>query len=210
MIPKLALASASPRRAAILASLHIPFEVDPAYVDETALPGEDPREHALRLSQLKAEAVAVRRPTEWVLGGDTVVVIDGMILGKPRDRDHAVDMLLRLQGKTHEVVSALTLIAPPASVAPAHEPAEAPPDSTHSGATVTTVTFRAFSSEVAEAYADTGEPLDKAGAYAIQGMGAALVERVEGDYSAVVGLPVPLLLRLMATAGVPYRFRVAP
>jgi septum formation protein len=209
VIPTLVLASASPRRAAILASLLIPFEVDPARVDETVLPGEDPVEHALRLSRLKAEEVATRRPTDWVLAGDTVVAIDGMILGKPRDRDHAVDMLLRLQGRTHEVVSALTLIAPPGAASSPRDAAESPPDSTHSGASVTAVTFRAFSSEAAEAYAGTGEPLDKAGAYGIQEMGAALVERVEGDYSAVVGLPVPMLLRLMETAGIPYRFGAA-
>jgi septum formation protein len=204
MIPTLVLASASPRRAAILESLRIPFEVDPALVDETALPGEDPREHALRLSKLKAEAVATRRPSDWVLGGDTVVAIDGMILGKPRDRDHAVDMLLRLQGRTHDVVSALTLI-PPLDF----EGGTALSDPGRSEAIVTAVTFRSFNPETAEAYADTGEPLDKAGAYGIQEMGAALVERIEGDYTAVVGLPVPLLLRLMEEAGSPYRFGAA-
>jgi septum formation protein len=210
MIPRIVLASASPRRAAILASLHIPFAVDAPQVDETALDGEDPVEHALRLSNLKAEAVATRRPSDWVLGGDTVVTIDGTILGKPRDRDHAVDMLLRLEGRTHEVVSALTLIAPPEAELVIRERPRDDHDSTHSGATVTAVTFRAFGTEVAEAYADTGEPLDKAGAYGIQEAGAALVERVDGDYSAVVGLPVPLLLRLMEAAGIPYRFGVAP
>jgi septum formation protein len=210
MIPRLVLASASPRRAVILASLHIPFDIDPAHIDETVTPGEDPVDHALRLSKLKAEAVATRRPTEWVLGGDTVVVIDGAILGKPRDRDQAVDMLLSLQGRTHEVVSALTLIVPPGAEKVSHDAAGTPPDPTHSGATVTAVTFRPFSAESAEAYADTGEPLDKAGAYGIQERGAALVERIEGDYSAVVGLPVPLLLRLMETAGIPYRFGAVP
>jgi septum formation protein len=210
VIPRIVLASASPRRAAILASLLIPFEVDPAHADETVPPGENPIEHALRLSKLKAEAVATRRPTEWVLGGDTVVAIDGAILGKPRDRDQAVDMLLSLQGRTHEVVSALTLIAPPGAERVRRDVVGAPADSTHSGATVTAVTFRPFTAEAAEAYADTGEPLDKAGAYGIQEMGAALVERVEGDYSAVVGLPVPLLLRLMETAGIPYRFGADP
>ena len=210
MTPRFVLASASPRRAVILANLHIPFDIDPANVDESALPGEDPVEHALRLSKLKAEAVATRRPTEWVLGGDTVVAIDGTILGKPRDRDQAVDMLLSLQGRTHEVVSALTLIVPPGAERSPPEARGGPPDSTHSGATVTTVTFRSFNAEAAEAYADTGEPLDKAGAYGIQEMGAALVDRVEGDYSAVVGLPVPLLLRLMETAGIPYRFGADP
>jgi len=209
MIPRLVLASASPRRSAILESLQIPFEVDPGQVHEVALPGEDPVEHALRLSKLKAEAVAARRPSDWVLGGDTVVTIDGLILGKPRTRDHAVDILLRLQGRTHQVVSALTLIVPP-EAAPLQVATASPWDSTHSGATVTTVTFRPFSAEAAEAYADTGEPLDKAGAYGIQEMGAALVEQVEGDYSAVVGLPVPLLLRLMEAAGIPYRFGMAP
>lgn len=191
------LASASPRRAAILESLGIPFEIRPTDVEEVVLPGESPVEHALRLSRAKAEVAAREHPEEWVLGGDTVVAVDGRILGKPQDRADAERMLLELQGRTHEVISALTLVVP--------ESDPAGPQ-VLSDAEVTAVTFRPFGLDVAQAYADTDEPLDKAGAYGIQERGAALVERVDGDYSAVVGLPVPLLMRFLEQAGRPYRF----
>ena len=191
------LASASPRRAAILEGLGVSFDVYPARVHESILVGESPEEHALRLSTQKALAVAHLHSGEWVLGGDTLVTIDGGILGKPRDPKHAVEMLLSLQGRTHQVVSALALVVPGVR----------PPDlDLLSDVQVTAVTFRSFGEETALAYAKTREPQDKAGAYGIQGRGAALVERIEGDYTGVVGLPVPLLLRLLEQAGKPYRF----
>lgn len=193
----LILASASPRRAAILESLGIPFEARPADVEEVVLSGESPVEHALRLSRMKADAVAAEFPTSWVLGGDTVVTIDGQILGKPSDRADAERMLLHLQGRTHEVISALTLVIPEGDAAGR---------SVLSDAEVTAVTFRPFGLDIAQAYAETDEPFDKAGGYGIQERGAALVERVDGDYSAVVGLPVPLLMRFFEQAGRPYRF----
>lgn len=191
------LASASPRRAAILESLGIPFEVHAADVEELVLSGEAPKQHAMRLSRAKAEAVAAEHPGEWVLGGDTVVTVDGTILGKPNDRADAERMLLQLQGRTHEVVSALTLIIPDG------DPAG---PKVLSDVEVTAVTFRPFGLDIAQAYAETDEPLDKAGAYGIQEKGASLVERVDGDYSGVVGLPVPLLMRLLEEVGKPYRF----
>lgn len=190
--PGLVLASRSPRRADLLAMLAIPFEVDPADIVEEVLPGEDPLAHTRRLAEGKARAVAARRPGRLVLGGDTVVVRDGAILGKPSDVEHAVAMLLSLAGRAHEVVSALALAEPGGRV--------------HAGVSRTKVWLRSFGEREARGYVATGEPMDKAGAYAIQGAGAVLVEALEGDYFTVVGLPVPLLAGLLGAAGVPYRF----
>ena len=120
------------------------------------------------------------------------MVRDGTILGKPGDVDHAVTMLLSLSGRAHEVVSALALVEPDGCV--------------HAGVSRTTVWLRSFAEEEARAYVATGEPMDKAGAYAIQGAGAVLVESLEGDYFTVVGLPVPLLVGLLGAAGIPYGF----
>ena len=197
------LASASPRRASILGILRIPFEVDPPSGPEVAQPNEPPLEYALRLSQEKAREVAARHPGRWVLGGDTIVTVDGETLGKPRSADHALRMLLRLRGRTHHVISALSLIRPASARFFGQE-------AVFAGTETTAVTFRSFGREAAGAYVRTGEPDDKAGAYGIQGMGAALVRRIEGDYGGVVGLPVPLLLDLLGQAGRPYRFGAPP
>lgn len=197
------LASASPRRASILVTLRIPFEVDPPSGPEVARPGEPPLEYALRLSQEKAREVAARNPGRWVLAGDTTVALGGEILGKPRSADHALRMLLRLRGRTHHVISALTLIRSATGRVFREE-------AVFTGTETTAVTFRSFGREAARAYVRTGEPDDKAGAYGIQGMGAALVRRIEGDYGCVVGLPVPLLLDLLGQAGRPYRFGAVP
>lgn len=188
------LASASPRRADILRSLGLEFRIEAADLDETPLPGEAPDAHARRMAEEKARAVAARSPKDWVLAGDTVVSVDGGVLGKPRDADDAVTMLLRLQGRDHQVVSALALSTP------------APGGRVIVDSATTTVAFRPFARETAEAYVETGEPMDKAGAYGIQGRGSALVERIEGDYSGVVGLPISVLVRLMEKAGRPFRF----
>lgn len=193
------LASTSPRRASILGILRIPFEVDPPSGPEVVRSGEPPLEYALRLSREKAREVAARRPGRWVLAGDTIVTLDGEILGKPQSADHALRMLLRLQGRTHHVISALSLIRPATERFSRKE-------AVFAGTETTAVTFRSFGSKAARAYIRTGEPDDKAGAYGIQGMGAALVRRIEGDYGGVVGLPVPLLLDLLGQAGRPYRF----
>ena len=188
------LASASPRRAEILKMLGISFEVHAADIEEVALDGESPRELAVRLSREKALAVADLYPSRCVLGGDTLVTLDGAILGKPADQREAVEMLMCLQGRTHQVISALTLVPP----------AAASQGELFSGAQVTAVTFRSFGESTAVAYAETGEADDKAGAYGIQGKGATLVERIEGDYTGIVGLPVPLLLGLLEKAGRSY------
>ena len=172
--------------------LGIPFAVDPADIVEEVLPGERATAHTRRLAQEKARAVAERRPNRRVLAGDTVVVRDGCILGKPRDADHAVSMLLSLAGRSHDVVSALALAESGGRL--------------YTGVSRTRVWLRSFGADEARAYVATGEPMDKAGAYAIQGVGAVLVEALEGDYFTVVGLPVPLLVRLLAEAGSPFGF----
>jgi septum formation protein len=201
----LVLASASPRRTEILRTLGLDHEVHPARVDEVLLEGEGPRGHAERLAREKAEAVASKRPDAWVLAGDTVVTLEGVVLGKPRDREDAVEMLLRLAGREHDVVSGLALARPRTGSADA-SPESQDEGRILSGVQVTRVRFRSFDAATARAYADTDEPLDKAGAYAIQGRGAVLVEGIMGDYSGVVGLPVPLLVRLLDRAGRPFRF----
>jgi len=186
---KLILASSSPRRQELLRAARIPFTVQPANVPEDPLPGESPEAMCLRLARDKAEAVWAK--LEWkagvlVLGADTTVVVDGEILAKPLDEQDAVRMLRLLAGRTHEVITGVCLIGT-------------------SGADVRTetteVTFSGLSdTEIAE-YVATGEPMDKAGAYAIQGMASRWTARVEGDYSNVVGLPVALVYRMLQVHG---------
>jgi septum formation protein len=194
----LILASASPRRAEILSTLGLPHRVEPARVDELPAPGEDPVVHAERLAREKAAEVAGRHPGAWVVAGDTVVTVDGRILGKPGDGEEAVAMLLALQGRAHQVASGLALALPVGR-------GRAGP-ALLSGVEITEVRFRSFDEAMARAYVATGEPMDKAGAYGIQGLGSALVMGITGDYSGVVGLPVPLLLALLERAGSPYHF----
>jgi septum formation protein len=191
-LPPLILASASPRRAELLRMLGLPFEIRTGSVVEDPLPGELPVPHVERLARAKAQAVSCEVPEALVLGGDTVVVSGGRILGKPRDADDAVSMLLGLAGRPHQVVSGLALFRNGLLLT--------------SGTRSTVVHFRPFGPEEATAYVETGEPMDKAGAYGIQGLGAVLVEGIEGDHSTVVGLPIPLLLDLLQQAGYPFRF----
>lgn len=184
---RLVLASSSPRRRQLLEMLGITVDVRPPHVPEVRQPGEAPRDYALRLAQDKARAV----PGELVLAADTIVVLGEEILEKPRDAEDALQMLVRLQGRTHEVVTAVALRA----------------DSTvFEAVDVTAVTFRPAREGFLQAYVRTGEPMDKAGAYGIQGYGAALVERIDGDFFGVMGLPVRLVLDLLAEAGRPYGF----
>jgi len=171
--------------------LRIPFRVVPPDVDEHVLPGEAPDRYVTRLSRAKAEAVVARAPGELILAADTTVVLDGAIFEKPTSPAHAVDMLSRLQGRTHEVMTAVA-VARDGELAQALD--------------VSRVTFRPNDRRILEEYVATGEPLDKAGAYAIQGLGAPLVERVEGDFFGVMGLPLRLALDLLAKFGRPYRF----
>ena len=190
--PPLVLASALPRRRQLLEQLGLRFEVETAEVDETELPGESTIGHVRRLALAKAGAVAARRPEALVVGGDTVVTLHGDILGKPADERAAVAMLLRLQGHEHRVESGVAVMAPGGRAV--------------SDVIGADVRFRPFDREVAEAYVATAEPMDKAGAYGIQGRGAVLVESVRGDYFAVMGLPVSRLVGLLAELGWSYRF----
>ncbi len=189
--PRLILASGSPRRSELLDQMGLAHEIRPARVDEDYGEGEGYEQHVERLAREKAEAVASGAPGSLVVGGDTVVVRDGMILGKPSDPDEAVAMLLSLAGRTHTVLSGVAL---------------AGPHGTLSAVGRAEVRLRAFGGEEARAYVATGEPMDKAGAYGIQGLGAALVEGLDGDYYSVVGLPVGRLLDLLAEAGWRYAF----
>ncbi len=185
------LASGSPRRKQLLEMLRIPFRVVTPDVDEHVLPGEAPEPYVRRLSRAKAEAVASRAPGDVILAADTTVVLDGTIFEKPQSPAHAVRMLERLQGRTHEVLTAVA-VARDGELAQALD--------------VSRVTFRPADRATLEAYVATGEPMDKAGAYAIQGLGAPLIERVEGDFFGVMGLPLRLALDLLARFGRPYRF----
>ncbi len=181
----LVLASASPRRRELLASLDLEFTVRPAAVDETPNPGERPRDLVRRLAREKAETGA--RDGEWVLAADTIVVSEGQVLGKPADREEARSMLRRLQGRWHLVLTGVALRPPDADVLHAVES--------------TRVLFAELTPEQIDWYAATGEPDDKAGAYAVQGLGALFVSEVDGNYSNVVGLPLPTVRQLFEGAG---------
>ena len=182
MIPMLVLASASPRRQELLRSAGISFEVQPADIPENALPGEAAKDCAERLARDKALAVARRRPHDFVLGADTVVVVDGQLLGKPTDAADAARMLRLLSGREHQVITGVCLVV-------SGQPTVA------SETTVVTVS-EITEKDIAD-YVASGEPMDKAGAYAIQGLASRWIPRIEGDYSNVVGLPVALVLRML-------------
>lgn len=191
--PRIVLASASPRRRELLGSLGIKFDILPSNFDEEAFfaagVGYHPSEIVTRLASEKALDVARRTSGDaLVLGADTIVVLGGQILNKPVDKDDAVRMLMLLQGRTHTVYTGIAIV--PVNGGIAGEP------SADFGATG--VTFAAFDERVAEAYVATGEPMDKAGAYGIQQKGAVLVERIDGDYFNVVGLPLNELAGLLA------------
>jgi septum formation protein len=185
------LASQSPRRRELLTLVGIEHEVRPADVDESALPGELPAPHAERLARAKAEALARQHADALVIAADTIVVIDGDILGKPRDAAHAEAMLQRLSGREHAVYTALAV---------------ASGGQLRSSVVQVTVEFRTLSREEIAAYVATGEPMDKAGAYGIQGYGATIVERIDGDYFAVMGLPLASVVRLARELGAEYAF----
>jgi len=190
-VKPIVLASGSPRRKQLLEMLRIPFRVIAPDVDEHVLPGEKPEAYVTRLSRAKAEAVVPRAPGDVILAADTTVVLGGKIFEKPTSPKHAVEMLEQLQGKTHEVLTAVAV---------------AENGRLEQALDVSRVTFRPNDRATLEAYVATGEPLDKAGAYAIQGLGAPLIERVEGDFFGVMGLPLRLALDLLAKFGRPYRF----
>jgi septum formation protein len=193
--PKLVLASSSPRRRELLAALGLTFSVRHVDVDESLLPSESAFDAAERLARAKAERVAAEALDALVVGADTLVVLEGAALGKPRDRADARWMLSALAGRTHDVVTGVACARGGRVV---------------SGRETTRVVFAPMTPAEIEAYAASGEPDDKAGAYALQGIGGLFVERVEGSPSNVVGLPVRLLYRLASELGVDLARGVRP
>jgi septum formation protein len=190
--PVIVLASASPRRAELLTAAGIPFQGRAAHVDERLQPGEDPERYVRRVAANKARAVAAAVPGQAVLAADTVVLVEGQVLGKPRDAEDAKRMLRLLSGRTHQVLTAVTLLtAPGREGEPGFETEVA----------VTSVEFVPLEASEIDWYVATGEPADKAGAYAIQGLASRFVTRIDGSYSNVVGLPVALVYRLCTRAG---------
>jgi len=187
---RLVLASGSPRRREILRLLSLEHEIRPAAVEEKLRPGEDAGVEARRLAVEKAAAIASGRD-ELIVAADTLVVLGDEILGKPTDEADAVRMLMRLQGRRHEVFTGLALRVG---------------SRIEADVAVTRVWFRSLVAAECEEYVASGEPLDKAGAYGIQELGAVLVQRIEGEYFNVMGLPVQLLLSLLARFGLRYAY----
>jgi septum formation protein len=185
------LASGSPRRHDLLNLVGIEHEVRAPNIDETMRTREAPRRHAERLAREKASAVATRDPNLITIGADTIVVVNRKVLGKPRDTVQATEMLKQLSGREHTVVTAVA-VARGKKVRSAVEEVR--------------VKFRKLHDDEIDAYVATGEPMDKAGAYGIQGYGATIVECVDGDYFAVMGLPLARLVALLRDLGVRYRF----
>jgi septum formation protein len=190
--PRVLLASSSPRRRELLTMIGIAHEVIPADIDEAYLPGESPVAHAERLARSKADTIARVAPDAVVIAADTIVVIDDQVLGKPRDAAHAGAMLRQLSGRTHEVFTAVAV---------------ARGTRIDSGVEIVSVTFRELRDEEIDAYIATREPMDKAGAYGIQGYGATIVQRIDGDFFAVMGLSLVRLVTLLSKHGVTYDFR---
>jgi septum formation protein len=193
----LVLASASPRRQELLRNAGIPFTVQPADINETPLAGESPRDCAERLAREKALAVFRGRPQDCVLGADTIVVVDDSILGKPRDAGDAARMLRMLSGRTHAVITGVCVVGPVAS----GQWSVASEDAALTVSETTQVTFCELSDGEIRDYVATGEPMDKAGAYAIQGIASRWIPRIEGDYSNVVGLPVARVYAMLRQSG---------
>jgi septum formation protein len=178
----LILASASPRRRELLRAAGIAFEVQATDIPEIPGDGEEPKVFAERLARDKALTVAAERPGRWVLGADTIVVVGGEILNKPQDAEDAVRMLRLLSGQAHEVRTAVCLAGPGVEDVRSES---------------TTVWFSELSEDDIRYYVSTGEPMDKAGAYAIQGIASRWIARIEGDYANVVGLPIALVWRML-------------
>jgi septum formation protein len=185
------LASQSPRRRELLSLVGIQHAVQPADIDETPFPDEAPVPHTERLARGKAAVIAAREPDALVIAADTIVVVDGALLGKPVDIPDARSMLRRLSGRTHEVCTAMAV---------------AIGDRIESEVVRVQVRFRELDEDTIARYVNTGEPMDKAGAYGIQGYGATIVEHIEGDYFAVMGLSLVSVVRLASMFGVQYPF----
>jgi len=189
MTKPVVLASASPRRRELLVNIGLVFTVDPADIREIPTTGLKPAELPRRLSIIKAKAVASRHTDSIIIAADTIGVLDGKILGKPLDAPHACKMLAELSGRCHSVITGFTVI-------------DSATDKAVSRSVETKVHFRKLSRAEISRYVKTGEPLDKAGAYAIQGLGSLLVERIEGDYNNVIGLPICALAIVLKGFGI--------
>ncbi len=183
----LILASTSPRRKGLLQQISLPFHAHASRVDEAPLEG-DPVGRIQRLAESKARAVWPRSDRHWVLGADTVVLLGNLALGKPKDREEARSMLIVLAGKEHRVITGFALLDPSGRVA-------------HSEEVTTRVKVRDLSEQEVEAYISTGEPFGKAGSYAIQGIGAFIIEGISGSYTNVVGLPICAVVQALIRAG---------
>jgi septum formation protein len=183
----LILASSSPRRQELLGGAGIPFEARPPHTSEDRIAGEPALEYAYRVAREKAQAVARECPNRYVLGADTIVTVENEILGKPRDAEDARRMLRLLSNRGHEVTTAVCLLLPSGGVNNRHS--------------TTRVTFRKIEEEEIRAYVASGEPMDKAGAYAIQGGAQRWTQAIDGEYSNVVGLPLSLVTEMLCAGG---------
>ena len=190
----LVLASASPRRRDLLAACSIPYEIIPSLIDEHPLADESAAAYVQRLALAKAESVAQHHPDAVVLGADTTVTIDGLILAKPESLDEARQMLYRLCGREHEILTGVAVVGGKRTGRIGDRSAQT--------MVATRVRMRHFTAATIEWYLATGEPMDKAGAYAVQGLGGALVEWVEGSYTNAVGLPLEETLTLLRRFGI--------
>jgi septum formation protein len=186
--PVLRLASVSPRRRELLAQIGVPHVVTGAHIDESVHPGERPHDYVQRMARTKAQTVWEQDLSLPVLGADTTVVLDGKVFGKPADQADAARMLSLLSGRTHEVLTAIAL---------------ASTEGLSIRVSVSAVRFRSLTTDEIAAYWETGEPRDKAGAYAIQGLGAVFIESLTGSFSGVMGLPLFETSELLRAAGVP-------
>ncbi len=186
---KIILASASPRRKQLLSSVGLKFKTVPAHVNEDYLRGETPKQHVRRLAQSKAKIISEKYPDAWVLGADTIVVIDGQILGKPENKAQAKKMLQKLSGRTHKVYTAFTITRAASSISRTHVIQSA-------------VSFKNISPDEIKWYISSKEPYDKAGGYAAQGKGASFIKSVRGSYTNVIGLPLCEVLEEFKTLGV--------
>jgi septum formation protein len=182
------LASASPRRRELLKSMGFDFTVITSGVDEKFLEGESVREHVLRLSREKAVAIADRNPEAWVLGADTIVVIDGELLGKPKSKQEAREMIMRLSGKEHRVLTGFSVVRTSVNVV-------------KSGLVESSVFFTEVPEDELEWYIGTEEPYDKAGGYAVQGKAAAFVKEIRGSHTNVIGLPLSEVVAALKEVG---------
>lgn len=183
------LASASPRRKQLLSSVGLKFKTVPAHLDEIYLNGETPNQHARRLAQSKAKIISEKYPDAWVLGADTIVVIDGQILGKPENKAQAKKMLQKLSGRTHKVHTAFTITRAASSIS-------------RTLVIQSAVSFKNISPDEIKWYISSKEPYDKAGGYAAQEKGASFIKSVRGSYTNVIGLPLCEVLEEFKTLGV--------